>query len=333
MNSTLGNIIISRTDSIGDVILTLPVAARLKQYFPSARIAFLGKAYTKPVIEACKYVDEFIEVSDFLKNDITIDGKKPDAILHVLPASGIAFRAKKMGIPLRIGTTNRLYHWATCNKLVRLSRKKSDLHEALLNLKLLQGFGINDHSTLAEIGNLFGLEKIKSLKNEFATLVQPGKYNLILHPKSQGSAREWGLPNFVSLIYLLDDPRFNIFISGTEKEKALLKPLFDAVGARVTDITGLMDLDQFIAFIQQCDGLIANSTGPLHIAAALGKDAMGIYPPIRPMHPGRWAPLGLHAKVFVLNKICNDCRKTNDCTCIRAIEPALIAGYAKTLLQ
>ncbi len=38
------NIIISRTDSIGDVVLTLPVAAVLKKYFPEIKIGFMGKA-------------------------------------------------------------------------------------------------------------------------------------------------------------------------------------------------------------------------------------------------------------------------------------------------
>lgn len=64
-----------------------------------------------------------------------------------------------------------------------------------------------------------------------------------------------------------------------------------------------MNLKQFISFIAAADGLIAASTGPLHIAAALGKVALGIYPPIKPMHPpGRWAPLGKNASYLVLEK-------------------------------
>jgi ADP-heptose:LPS heptosyltransferase len=248
----------------------------------------------------------------------------------VFPVKKIAFRAKKMGISLRIGTTNRIYHWITCNELIKLSRKKSNLHEAQLNLKLLKGLGIDDNSSLDEIGISFGLKKIKPLENAFSGLLQEGKYNLILHPKSQGSAREWGLNNFVALINSLDESHFNIFISGTQKERVLLQPLFDAVGNRVNDITGIMNLDQFISFINHCDGLVANSTGPLHIAAAVGKDALGIYPPIRPMHPGRWAPLGPNAKIFVLNKFCEDCRKRDTpCICIASVKPEWIVSSLK----
>src|SRR5258708_7393214 len=134
------NIIISRTDSIGDVVLTLPVAGILKKYFPGIKIGFLGRSYTRPVIEASQYVDDFIDAKDFLNSDVTVCGQRPQAILHVLPAPAIALRAKKQAIPLRIGTTNRPYHWFSCNTLVKLSRKNSLLHEAQLNLKLLEPF-------------------------------------------------------------------------------------------------------------------------------------------------------------------------------------------------
>jgi ADP-heptose:LPS heptosyltransferase len=320
-----GNIIISRTDSIGDTVLTLPVAGVLKKYFPAIRIGYLGNAYTRPVIEACKYIDDFIDVKDFMARTVTVCGQTPEAILHVFPVAAIARRARAVSIPIRIGTTNRLYHWTTCNEMVLLSRRNSQLHEAQLNLKLLEPFGITRDFSLEEIGTFFGLDRVQPLPPAFSTLIQPDKYNLILHPRSQGSAREWGLPNFIQLIRLLDRDRYRIFISGTKKERPSLQPLFDQVGDAVTDITGQMTLHELISFIGACDGLVANSTGPLHIAGAMGKDAMGIYPPIRPMHPGRWGPLGPGARVFVVDKDCSACRDSRSpCQCIMDVSPLLI---------
>lgn len=328
MKKTLKNIIISRTDSIGDVVLTLPVATILKRCFPEMKIAFMGKAYTKPVIEACASIDQFIDVNAFMTEVVTIAGEKPEAILHVLPVSAIAQRAKKIKIPLRIGTTNRIYHFLTCNKLVKLSRKNSDLHEAQLNIKLLQPFGIDRVFSLAEIGNEFNLKRIQPLAEKFVSLLSKDKYNVILHPKSQGSAREWGLENFIHLIKSLNKNHYKIFISGTVNERKLLQPLFDEAEDDVTDITGLFKLDQFISFIAACDGIVANSTGPLHIGAALGKAAIGLYPPIRPMHPGRWAPIGTKAQVFFLDKMCSDCKKNNiPCRCITSIQPLEIQMF------
>ena len=297
------------------------MAGVLKKYYPDIKIGFIGKSYTRPVIESCIHIDEFIDIDDFYNKDILIEGNKPDAIIHVFPLKSIAKRAYDLKIPLRIGTTNRIYHWTTCNKLIPLSRKKSSLHESQLNLKLLSVLGIKEEFSLPQIADYYGFNNIEPLSSQHYSLLDQSKFNLILHPKSQGSAREWGLDNFKLLINSLDKDKFKIFISGTTNERVLLKQLFEAVGSQVTDITGMMNLNQFISFIHQADGMVANSTGPLHIAASLGKFTIGLFPPMRPIHPGRWSPVGKNAMTFVVDKNCSDCKKNPlGCTCIQSIE-------------
>jgi ADP-heptose:LPS heptosyltransferase len=307
------------------MVLALPMAKVLKDHFPGTKIYFLGRRYTKPVVNACIYADGFIELEDFLKNKITIDEHPIHAIVHAKPFASVAKRAMQLHVPWRIGTTHRAYHWIFCNKLINLSRKHSDLHEAQLNLKLLTPFGIKKEFSLEEISESYGLTKPEPLREEFASLIDKTKYNLILHPKSRGSAREWGLQNFISLVMQLDLDRYKIFISGTASEKNLVQPLLDEIPHLVTDITGIMDLGQFISFISACDGLIACSTGPLHLAAALGKHAMGIYVPLRPIHAGRWGPVGEKSEVFVVDRSCTNCAKNAKlCQCISEVEPAWI---------
>lgn len=320
MKSIPANIILSRTDSIGDVVLSLPVAKVLKDRFPGIKIGFLGREYTRSVAEACKYIDCFIELHEFLQQPVRIAGELPQCIVHVLPERSVAERAKQLQIPLRIGTTNRLYHWTTCNRLVRLSRKKSPLHEAQLNLKLLQPFGIGQDFSLETIGQSYGFYPQQALPEEFVSLIKKDKYNLILHPRSRGSAREWGLHNFAKLIRSLDQDKFRIFISGTKEEQKSMQPLFEEVGDLVTDISGRITLAELITFISHCDGLVACSTGPLHLAAALGKDALGIYAPLHSIHPGRWKPVGARAAFFVVNRVCSDCRGMKaPCHCIEEV--------------
>ena len=59
----LRRIVLSRTDSIGDVILTLPMAGALRQRYPDLYIIFLGSSYTRPIVECCPYVNEFADWS------------------------------------------------------------------------------------------------------------------------------------------------------------------------------------------------------------------------------------------------------------------------------
>ncbi len=325
-------IIISRTDSIGDVILTLPLAGIIKKYLPETYILFLGSAYTKDVIDTCVHVDEFVDwtaLSKLPENEANAAFRSLNAttILHVFPRKAIAVLAKKAKIQNRIGTTNRVYHWLNCNELIKLSRKNSDLHESQLNTKLLQPLGINIDFSLQEIESFYGFEKTKLLPEKYRVLLDDKKFNLILHPKSKGSAREWGLDNFAGLIDILPESHYKIFISGTTAEAALMQAEILDKYATITDITGKLTLAEFIAFIGQADGLLAASTGPLHIAAALGKVALGIYPPIKPMHPGRWKAVGKQSHCFVKEKACNDCRKTMDCHCMKSITPEEIMEY------
>ena len=98
-------------------------------------------------------------------------------------------------------------------------------------------------------------------------------------------------------------------------------PLLENTHENVIDLTGKITLSELISFINEADGIIACSTGPLHIAAALNKVAIGIFPPIKPMHPGRWAPIGDKAQVIYKNIKCSKCRKSKICECITTIKP------------
>jgi ADP-heptose:LPS heptosyltransferase len=326
--------LVSRTDAIGDVVLTLPVAGWLKQQHPGCRVVLIGRRYTAAAAAACPWVDEFLEYDEKQPGLLLAQLRSyaAAAIIHVFPNKLLARLAKEAKIPVRIGTRNRLFHWLTCNRLVALSRRHSPLHEAQLNLQLLAPLGYRSPLELNEVAPLVRLQAAVPLRTEFQQLLaarQPGQLNVILHPRSRGSAREWGLAHFGQLARLLHAAGHRVFISGTAAEGEELADWLRENAAFLTaDLTGQLELPEFIACIAAADGLVAGSTGPLHLAAALGRYALGLYPPIRPMHPGRWAPLGPRAEYLVFERPdCQDCRaQPAACTCIKAIEAAEVAA-------
>jgi len=333
-----GNLIISRTDAIGDVILTLPLASYLKSLEPGRKIIFLGRNYTKAIIEACPDVDIFAnwdDISGLSKKEQTEMFKSFNAntIIHVFPKKEVAFLAKKAGIKIRIGTSHRWYHWLYCNYLPSFTRRNANAHEAALNFMLLKPFGFKDLPSKEELNDYCRLQLEDCLSDEMRMLPAKDKYNIVLHPLSKGSAREWGFENYLKLISLLPEERFRIFISGTTTEASKMERFLKELPGHVIDITGKTDLKGLMAFINACDAIVACSTGPLHIGAALGKIAIGIYPPIRPMHPGRWAPLGDKAKAIVVEKACNDCRKGGLCRCIMDVSPTRVACELLSMLE
>lgn len=289
------HILVTRVDAIGDVVLALPICGYIKQSFPGARVSLLARKYTKPVIDASDAVDNFIdyeEIDAMPKGEqiARIRSFKFDVILHVVTLPHLGNLAKDAQIPIRIGTISRPYHWLNCNRLVWLRRKQSDDHEALLHFRLLRPLGLK--KAPEKLWQYYQLNHFAALPEEFSSLLNTDKFTIILHPKSNGNALEWDLKRFSELVNLLDPDTFRIFITGSEKEKIDLKSWVETLPSHVIDLTGKLPLDQLISFIQKTDGLVAGSTGPMHLAAATGINTLGLFPKNRPKHAARWGPIG-----------------------------------------
>ncbi|MGV6860513.1 MAG: glycosyltransferase family 9 protein [Putridiphycobacter sp.] len=295
-------IVISRTDSIGDVALTLPVAGILKEKFPDAHIVFLGNTYTKPIIECCTVVDEVWEWADIqnMTDPEQINWLKKqdvDVFIHVFPRRELARLAQKAKIKHRVGTSHRLYHLMTCNHRVNFSRKNSSLHEAQLNIKLLKPFGIDSTFSLSELTSYAQFKNITPLSAGLANLISKDKLNVLFHPKSKGSALEWGVENFIALAQVLDPTQYQIFFTGTEEESKYFRAKLPAQN-NIIDLSGKLSLPELIAFINASDMLLACSTGPLHIAGLCNIKTIGLFTPRKPLHFGRWQPLGQQVKII-----------------------------------
>ncbi len=326
-------ILISRTDGIGDVVLTLPLAGVIKHYFAGVKVLFLGRTYTEAVVSMCEDVDKFLNWDELAKDENLgvklLKTMQIDIVLHVFPNKEVAKLCKQAGIKFRVGTSHRIYNWLFCNKLVHFSRRNSDEHEAVLNLKLL--YPLTKEKNRITIENICDYVHVKAARVSSCAdkLLENSRcFKLILHPKSKGSAREWGLHNFRLLIEALDKSKYRIFLCGTEEEgQRFRQELLSEADENVYDLSGKLSLEQYISLIADSDALVAASTGPLHIAAILNKHAIGLYPPIRPMNPERWQPIGENVKVFCKDKICNTCRKTTYCSCMQSINPEEVAEY------
>jgi len=280
-------IIISKTDSIGDVILALPMCGWIKHFLPECELIFLCQKMTHAIVSRCEHVDKIV----------IWNGELPEAdvIIHVFPNKHIAKEAKKKKVRIRIGTSHRPYHWRSCNKLINFSRIKSNLHESQLNFKLLKPLLDKQVPEIDEMCEFVGW---KSKKEKFEYLVND-KFNLIFHIKSRGSAKEWAAKNYLQLAKMLDN-RFNIILTGTKAEKEMIlkdSPEIFLLN-NVIDTTGNLSLDQLIDLIGSTDGLIACSTGPMHIAGISGIKTLGLFPNKRPMHAGRWRALGNQVQII-----------------------------------
>lgn len=301
MNLDGKRIIVSRTDSIGDVMLTLPICHWIKQQAPTSHVIFLGKGYTKSVVEAYINVGQFEDWGEHANADAStqlnwMKSLKADVIIHVFPNKELASLAKKAKISKRIGTSHRLYHLLTCTDRVNFTRKNSDLHESQLNFELLRPLGLTEIPNLDVI-----IQATEAFQPEKETLPEPFETldnYVILHPKSQGSAKEWPMEKYVGLAERLAESGRNVVFTGTENEGQLFRDQLPS-SDKIFDSTGKLTLQQLMTLIGKSNGLIACSTGPLHIAGYSAIRAVGLFSPQRPIHPGRWKALGPKVSILV----------------------------------
>lgn len=318
-------ILLSKINQIGDVIMTLPAATALKKRYPTCRILFLARASkTKAIIERYQDVDALIdwdEIENYPEEEAikVIRSLNLDAVIHFHPNKTIARLMKKSSVPVRVGTSRRLYHFLYCNYWCNVSRSKSNLHETELDMMLLKPFTGKAFYPKDEI---ISLRQFKATKPNYITktYLDEKKFNLIIHPKTRGEHIEWSQTFYADLIYRLPKDKFNILITGSQLEgEKIYADLIEPVINQVTDLTGKTSLEELIDLIALSDGLIAGSTGPIHIAAALGIHTLGLYAPIKPFHAGRWGPVGKKAESLSIEKDCSDCRISMHCHCVNDI--------------
>ncbi|WP_229211502.1 MULTISPECIES: glycosyltransferase family 9 protein [unclassified Duganella] len=316
-------ILIARTDNIGDVVLTLPLAGYLKQLYPQVEVVFLCRRYAAAVVAQCRHVDQVLtleELGDDWAHGLAQSGC--DTMIFTFPQRTLAAAARRSGIQRRIGSSHRIHHWYHCNRLATFSRANSPLHEAQLNFKLLLPLGVDVEPPLEQLKTMYGLDTPRHPAAD-AVLAAPG-FKLILHPKSNGNGREWPLQHYTALARLLGKADgVRVLVTGSAAEGELLAQQAPELLAlpNVENLCGRLDLDGFTALIGGCDGLIASGTGPLHLASALGRPALGLFPPLKPIDIVRWGALGPRARSLCTPVACGHCEDAARCTCMLAITP------------
>lgn len=79
--------------------------------------------------------------------------------------------------------------------------------------------------------------------------------------------------------FLASTPQGRVVLVGTERERAvdIQAPLPPSVLGRIWDATGRTSLSQLAAILGRCHRVVGSDTGPLHLAAALGRSVIGWY--------------------------------------------------------
>ena len=345
MEQTIHRILIVRNDRIGDVILTLPIAQVLRNYFPSAHIAMLIQRYTAEVVEDSRFVDHIVFYDDGQRSVpmfhlvSTLRRERFDIVFHMRPRFRLALMTWIARIPVRVGTGYRWYSFLFNNKVYE-HRKDAQFHELEYNLHLLRAIGIDVPEGSVKPSLSVRQESVDVVKrlltesgfSESETLV-------ILHPGSGRSARDWSAEKFGELGKKLSQlPGVKILVIGGRGEEALVSRIQTMIGSGSQAWVDRLTLREYAALAKQAKLFVANSTGPIHIAAAVVTPVIGLYPQVTALSAKRWAPYTERKTIFspVGKPIdCHRCLSQNSsvCECMESISVDEVYAAARRFLH
>ena len=310
------NLLIIRTDRIGDVVLSLPLAEIVKKHFPNCRVTYLLRKYTECLAWNHPYIDGILLLKEtngkplIFENVNILRKNNFDACVMVYPTFQTAAIAFLSGIKNRIGTGYRWYSFLFNHKIFE-HRKYAEKHELEYNVNLLKAFGINERVSRGDIQfylkqNPDSEIKIDRLLSE--NEIDPVKPIVIIHPGSGGSAIDLPIEKFKKLVEMLSAAdNASLIITGLQSEKQLCDQLI--INEKIKNFSGKLSLSEMIALTARSKVFISNSTGPIHIAAALKKSTVGFYPKILSCSSNRWGPYSNTAKIFVPSIDCKNCTR------------------------
>lgn len=293
-------VLVVRTDRLGDVILSLPVVTALKETYPGIHVAMMLRPYTAELVESYPDVDEILLFEE-PKNYTSLwrirewarwlQKHQFDTVLFLHPRPLPALLSFLAKIPCRVGTAFRAYS-ILFNQKIYHHRKSGTRHELEFNLDLAEKIG----ARLEQVSFKIHIpEPARATATTFLADngISPGEKFAILHPGSGGSAKDWPLEKFVTLNDRLREKLgIKTVFTGGPAETDLLQQAVKLAKFKPRVWSGEHGLKALGALIQQAGLFVSNSTGPLHLAVAVGTPVIGFYCPIIPCLPRRWGPYG-----------------------------------------
>lgn len=339
-------ILISRTDRIGDVLLSTPVIKALRQRFPQAYISMMVAPYARDIVEGNPYLDEVIIYDKEGKHKswwrtIKFAGrlkkKKFDLAIILHPTNRlhlITFLAK---IPQRLGYNRKLGF--LLNRRQMHTKQEGLRHEAEYNLDLISDLGATGNPT-----DLFMPIKQES-ENYVEELfrkegISPTDKILAVNPGASCPSKIWPTDRFAQVCEKLASlHNFKILILGEPKEIHLANKIMSGykIQGKIINLAGKTSISQLASVLKRCTLFISNDSGPVHIASALGTPVISIFGRNQAgLSPKRWGPLGkhdkyLHKDIGCIQCLAHNCKK--EFQCLKTITVDEVVKAAEDILK
>jgi ADP-heptose:LPS heptosyltransferase len=99
----------------------------------------------------------------------------------------------------------------------------------------------------------------------------------ILHPGAGDPRRRWPAEKFAAVGDALSAAGVQVAVTGSSEERPITQAVIQAMRAEAVDLAGRVSLGGLAGLLARAAVVVANDTGPLHLAAAVGTSTVGIF--------------------------------------------------------
>jgi len=297
-------ILLLQLKRIGDLILTTPAIAALRERFPEAEVTIVVSSECADLLPAIAGVDRILmarrNLSDLAallavagnKFDYCIDFTRNDRSAFLAFLSGARKRIVSYRVRDQSKSRARLY-----TDFVNVRMR--DLHTIDYNLSLLKPLGIGGVSSPLHLQlPQSAYEKAAELRRN----CNVSKPYIVLHPGSARQEKLWEAGRWARVIerFGRDNDLDLILTSGASKhEQAHIAAIKNETRQQIIDLSGKTDLLTLAALIGEARLLVTVDSAPMHLAAATHTPQVILFGPTNPFH---WRPtespaLVLHGKL------------------------------------
>ena len=294
------NILLIRTDRIGELVLTTPAIVAIRKHFPSARITVVADPSSAEAIEGAPFVDSIVNFDS--KKDYTgflgrlsffrlIKRSRFDLAIVFNPSKFFNILTFLAGIPIRVGY-DRKWGFLLTHK-IQDKKYLCEKHEVQYNLGLIEKIGIKpSDKSLFFCTDPSAEDRINDILKE--NDVQEGAKLIAVHPATSNPEKRWPSERFAQICdRLLEEFKVRIILVGGEEEKKTVDGVKSKMHNPVLDLTGALSIKELGSLLKRCLFLISNDSGPVHISTALGTPAIVFFGEDRPGGSSRrWGPYG-----------------------------------------
>lgn len=335
------NVLFIKLAAIGDAILLIPTLRKLKNSFPNAKITFMCSDINISVIEKIPYIDRIINcrVYDFLKNplnfyrfarelrkvkyEVVIDAGQWERINSLITI----FTKRDYSIGFR---TKGQWKHVVNDAVIAHSRTKHEVEnfmDLLIPLGIVPVSGEYDYDELQL--EFFLKQEHRQFRDKFwSEHSLENKTVICFHPGcgENGKPREWALENYIQVGKQLfkADKNIVILITGTDFERYLCDPLYEALKGFAINTAGKFTLEQTAALVEKARLMLCSNTGILHVSTCVGTKTIGLHGPTNPV---KWGAYNKRAVMIQSSKYCSPCLYLghdygcNLPTCMKEITP------------